>query len=323
MIENQAISDPVLLSPMAGITDLPFRRIVQRFGVGLVFSEMVASQELLTDRAETWARSEIGENPEKTAVQIAGRDAHQMAECAKICADRGARIIDINMGCPAKKVTQGYSGSALMKEPDFALTLIEAVVNAVDVPVTLKTRLGWDDNDLNAPYLAKLAEGAGVKMITIHGRTRCQFYKGSANWAAIKAVKDAVTVPVIANGDITDISTARDALRLSGTDGVMIGRGVYGRPWQPSVIASKLTNKPHSDVPVGQARIDLIKEHYAAMLAFYGEKLGSRVARKHLGWYMQGFAVSDDFRRSVLTEKDPKRVLDLIDKFLEFEALAA
>jgi len=313
MIGKQAIAPPVLLSPMAGITDLPYRNLVQRFGAGLVVSEMVASQEMVEAKASVRARAELGFDVSGTSVQIAGREAHWMAECARICAANGAKIIDINMGCPAKKVTNGYSGSALMKEPELALSLIEAVVAAVDIPVTLKMRLGWDDDCINAPQLAAWAQGAGIQMVTIHGRTRNQFYKGSANWRSIAAVSDAVSIPVIANGDIVDAVTARLALEQSRADGVMIGRGSYGRPWILAQIAAELFGTPKPVVPSGQALIDMIQSHYDAMLAFYGAELGNRVARKHLGWYMDDMNVAKPYRREILTCKDATKVRALIE----------
>lgn len=306
------LTPPVLLAPMAGITDLPTRTLVASFGAGLVVSEMVASHELLCRRPGTREKAELGIGIEGTSVQIAGREAEPMAEAARIIAAQGARIIDINMGCPAKKVTQGASGSALMKTPDHALRLIEAVVNAVDVPITLKTRLGWDDEMLNAAIIAKRAEAAGIQMITIHGRTRCQFYKGRANWRAIARVKDAVSIPVIANGDITSTADARTALAHSGADGVMIGRGAQGKPWLLAQVAHEIYGTRAPVVPQGNAFADMVLEHYEAIQAFYGAPLGPRVARKHMGWYMDTCATPDDLRRALLTCAEPAQARYLI-----------
>ncbi|SDX49094.1 tRNA dihydrouridine synthase DusB [Roseicitreum antarcticum] len=305
------LTPPVILAPMAGITDLPFRRMVARFGAGLVVSEMVASQEMVQAKPSSRARArlELDGGTVASAVQLAGCDPHWMAEAARLAEASGAQMIDINMGCPAKKVVGGMSGSALMRDLDHALRLIEAVVGAVSVPVTLKTRLGWDDDSRNAADLGRRAQDAGISMLTLHGRTRCQFYKGRADWAAIAGVVQALEIPVIANGDITCAQTARAALAASGAAGVMVGRGAQGRPWMLAQIAADLFGTPAPVVPVGAALVDLVAAHYQDMLAFYGRDLGIRVARKHLGWYMAEAGGEPAARRFVLTQTDPAQVL--------------
>lgn len=286
---DKRLGFPVFLAPMAGITDLPFRRAVARHGAGLMVSEMVASTEMVTPRPSTRAAVRaraLTEGDLPVSVQIAGREASAMAETARIVAGMGAAIIDINMGCPAKKVTGGQSGAALMRDLDHALGLIDAVVGAVDVPVTLKMRLGWDETCLNAPELARRAASAGVRMLSVHGRTRAQFYKGRADWSRIRAVANLPgRPPLVANGDVVDAASARAALAASGADAVMIGRGAQGAPWRLAQIGHALFGAPAPEVPRGAALADAVRDHYDDILSFYGHELGLRVARKHLGWY--------------------------------------
>ena len=299
-IRNRAI-----LAPMSGVSDLPFRRLAWRYGAGLVVTEMIASRELVCSREESHLRIQ-GEGISPHMVQLAGREAQWMREAAIIAEANGADIIDINMGCPAKKVTGGYSGSALMRDPDHALQLIEATVDAVAVPVTLKMRLGWDENSINAPEIARRAQEAGVRLVTVHGRTRSQFYKGRADWQAIAAVRSELSIPLVANGDV---ETADDveAIRLaSGADAVMIGRAAYGRPWHVGALAG------NADVPNGPTEIAaLVHEHYDMNLTHYGEHVGLRHSRKHLGWYLERFAPScpGQLKARIMTGLEPEAVI--------------
>ncbi|CCV13621.1 tRNA dihydrouridine synthase DusB [Mesorhizobium sp. STM 4661] len=308
------IRNRVFLAPMSGISDEPFRQRAHAHGAGLVVSEMVASGELAKGRAGCDLRIRHSGLPVHM-VQLAGREAAHMAEGARIAAGEGADIIDINMGCPAKKVTGGYAGSALMRDLDHALSLIEAVVGAVEVPVTVKMRLGWDESALNAPVLARRAEQAGVSMVTVHGRTRCQFYQGKADWRAIARVKQAVSIPVVANGDVGSAAEAAMILDQSGADAVMIGRAHYGAPWTAGGIAAAAAREAAPGVPENrQALADYIVSHYEDMLALYGSESGLRQARKHLGWYLDRHAagVADDRRKAILTSFEPARVIDLL-----------
>ncbi|WP_439272792.1 tRNA dihydrouridine synthase DusB [Pseudochrobactrum sp. HB0163] len=301
----------VFLAPMSGVSDLPFRQRAAAAGAGVVVSEMVASAELCNHHCESRKRMERGAL-QTHVVQLAGREAHWMGEAAKIAEGEGADIIDINMGCPAKKVTGGYSGSALMRDLDHALTLIEATVNAVKVPVTLKMRLGWDENSINAPELARRAVDAGVQMITVHGRTRNQFYEGHADWDAIAAVRAAIKVPLVANGDVGSTADAQEIMRRSGADAVMIGRASYGRPWLAGQIVEELRGGTGRTAPADLG--DYVLGHYQAMLEHYGEKTGVRHARKHLGWYMERHAphVPAAIKKALMTSVNAQEVSNIL-----------
>jgi tRNA-dihydrouridine synthase B len=310
VIGGVELRNRVFLAPMSGVTDQPFRRRAYQHGAGLVVSEMIASGELAKGRLDTGRRVRHSGLPVHM-VQLAGRETVHMAEAARIAEGEGADIVDINMGCPAKKVTGGYCGSALMRVPDHAMALIDAVVAAVSVPVTVKMRLGWDETSLNAPTLARRAEQAGVRMITVHGRTRCQFYQGSADWRAIARVKEAVTVPVVANGDIGSAADAEQALACSGADAVMVGRASYGAPWIPGDLAKAASGEDAGSAPVGPALADYIVAHYEDMLSLYGVESGLRQARKHLGWYLGHHAVETpaQLRAQIMTAIDPRAVI--------------
>ncbi len=307
------------LAPMSGVTDVPFRKLAWEMGAGMVVSEMVASEALTTGQQEMRLKAE-GAGLPVHIVQLAGRQAKWMAEATKMAEQAGASVIDINMGCPSKRVTTGYSGSALMRDLDHALKLIEAVQGSTSLPVTLKMRLGWDENSLNAPELAHRAEQAGVQMITVHGRTRNQFYKGKADWVKIAAVGEAIDIPLIVNGDIGSLDQAKLALKLSGANGVMIGRASYGSPWLPGQIGAALNGEEMSVTPYGAELAGLIARHYDAMLSFYGQPLGIRNVRKHLGWYCDHLPKDQNFdapRRQMMTSNNPAEVAKIIEDIFQ------
>ena len=309
------IDDPIVLAPMSGVTDMPFRRLVKRAGAGLVVSEMIASRAMVHAARKTMKMATHCADEYPISVQLAGCEPDVMAEAARINEDFGATIIDINMGCPVKKVTNGDAGSALMRDLGLASKLLEVTVKAVNIPVTLKMRTGWDDDTRNAPQLAKIAEDCGIQAIAVHGRTRCQFYKGRADWPFIASVKDAVNIPVFGNGDVVSVDDAKKLLEESGADGILVGRGTYGRPWFLNQISHYLKTGERLADPTVEAQMEIVLEHFDAIVSHYGAQPGVKIARKHLGWYSKGLSNSAEFRQEVFQLDTPDAVKARIRAF--------